>query len=76
MTCIFVRPTFWLGNVLWKVGDIGIINGLIDGTAAGVYRVTAASCVCRRGTSTTMHSPCSSGWRSLITYFTFMSGGR
>jgi NADH-quinone oxidoreductase subunit L len=37
---IFVRPTLWIANVLWKVGDIGIINGLIDGTAAGVYRVT------------------------------------
>ena len=37
---IFVRPTFWIANVLWKVGDVGIINGLIDGTAAGVYRVT------------------------------------
>src|SRR5690606_20818724 len=37
---IFVRPTFWLANFLWKVGDIGIINGLIDGTAAGVWRIT------------------------------------
>jgi len=37
---IFVRPTFWIANVLWKVGDVGIINGMIDGTAAGVYRVT------------------------------------
>ena len=37
---IFVRPTFWIANVLWKVGDVGIINGLIDGTAAGVFRVT------------------------------------
>jgi NADH-quinone oxidoreductase subunit L len=37
---IFVRPAFWLGNFLWKVGDIKIINGLIDGTAASVLGVT------------------------------------
>ena len=50
---IFVRPTFWLGNVLWKVGDIDIINGLIDGTAAGVYRRHAA----RRASADGLHLP-------------------
>ena len=31
---IFVRPTFWLGNVLWKVGDIAIIDGAaVNGSA-------------------------------------------
>ena len=60
---IFVRPTFWLGNVLWKVGDIKIINGLIDGTAAGVFEVTRARCACRPVTSITTPSPCWSASR-------------
>jgi NADH-quinone oxidoreductase subunit L len=73
---VFVRPTFWLGNVLWKVGDIAIINGLIDGTAAGVYRVTAR--VVRLQTGYIYHYAFAMliGLAILITYFTFMSGGR
>ena len=55
---IFVRPTFWIANMLWKVGDIGIINGLIDGTAAGVYRITGRAVGCRPATSTPTPSPC------------------
>ena len=37
---IFVRPAFALGRLLWKGGDGAIIDGAIDGTAAGVVRVT------------------------------------
>jgi NADH-quinone oxidoreductase subunit L len=73
---VFVRPTFWLGNVLWKVGDIAIINGLIDGTAAGVYRITSR--VVRLQTGYIYHYAFAMliGLAILITYFTFMSGGR
>ncbi|RUO97796.1 NADH-quinone oxidoreductase subunit L [Hyphomicrobium sp.] len=37
---IFVRPAFAIGRLLWKGGDGAIIDGTIDGTAAGVVRVT------------------------------------
>jgi len=38
---LFVRPAFWLGRVLWKVGDGRIIDGLgPDGIAARVLDVT------------------------------------
>ena len=37
---IFVRPAFAIGRLLWKGGDGAIIDGAIDGTAAGVGRVT------------------------------------
>jgi len=37
---IFVRPAFAIGRFLWKGGDGAVIDGAIDGTAAGVGRVT------------------------------------
>jgi NADH-quinone oxidoreductase subunit L len=38
---LFVRPTFWIGRLLWKGGDGRIIDGLgPDGVAARVVDVT------------------------------------
>ena len=37
---IFVRPAFAIGRFFWKGGDGAVIDGVIDGTAAGVGRVT------------------------------------
>jgi len=37
---LFVRPAFAIGRFLWKGGDGAVIDGAIDGTAAGVARVT------------------------------------
>ncbi len=73
---IFVRPTFWLGNFLWKVGDIAIINGIIDGTAAGVYRVTARAVRLQTGYIYHYAFTMLVGLALLITYFMFTSGGR
>jgi NADH-quinone oxidoreductase subunit L len=73
---LFVRPTFWLANVLWKVGDIGIINGLIDGTAAGVYRVTARAVRLQTGYIYHYAFTMLIGLALLVTYFMFMGGGR
>ena len=73
---IFVKPTLWLGNVLWKVGDIAIINGLIDGTAAGVYRVTARAVRLQTGYIYHYAFAMLVGLALLISYFMFMSGGR
>jgi len=73
---IFVRPTFWIANFLWKVGDIGIINGLIDGTAAGVYRITARAVQLQTGYIYTYAFAMLVGLALLITYFMFMGGVR
>ncbi len=73
---IFVRPTFWLGNVLWKVGDIKIINGLIDGTAAGVYRVTARAVRLQTGYIYHYAFAMLVGVALLVSYFMFMGGAR
>ncbi|MBP8931081.1 MAG: NADH-quinone oxidoreductase subunit L, partial [Paracoccus sp.] len=41
---VFVRPTLWLGNVLWKKGDGEVIDGTINGVAMGVIpRLTRAA---------------------------------
>jgi NADH-quinone oxidoreductase subunit L len=37
---IFVKPAFAIGRALWKGGDAATIDGIIDGTAGGVQRVT------------------------------------
>jgi NADH-quinone oxidoreductase subunit L len=33
---LFVRPAKWLGTVLWKGGDGGIIDGTLNGIAMGI----------------------------------------
>ncbi|WP_072373891.1 NADH-quinone oxidoreductase subunit L [Hyphomicrobium sp. NDB2Meth4] len=71
---IFVKPTFWLGNFLWKVGDIKIINGLIDGTAAGVYAVTQRAVRIQTGYVYHYAFVMLIGVALLVTYFMFMGG--
>ena len=73
---IFVRPTFWLGNVLWKVGDIKIINGLIDGTAEGVYGVTQRAVRLQTGYIYHYAFAMLIGVALLVSYFMFLSGTR
>ncbi len=73
---IFVRPTFWIANFLWKVGDIGIINGLIDGTAAGVYRITGRAVRLQTGYIYTYAFAMLIGLALFVTYFMFLGGVR
>ncbi|MEO1329700.1 MAG: NADH-quinone oxidoreductase subunit L [Pseudomonadota bacterium] len=41
---IFVRPSMWLGRLLWRRGDGSVIDGAINGLAMGVVpAVTAAA---------------------------------
>ncbi|RCW85835.1 NADH-quinone oxidoreductase subunit L [Paracoccus lutimaris] len=41
---IFVRPTLWLGRMLWKKGDGEVIDGTINGVAMGLIpRLTRAA---------------------------------
>ncbi|QDO99818.1 NADH-quinone oxidoreductase subunit L [Ferrovibrio terrae] len=47
---VFVRPTFWLGNLLWKGGDGKIIDGLgPDGLAATVVRLARRASILQSG---------------------------
>jgi NADH-quinone oxidoreductase subunit L len=73
---IFVRPTFWLGNFLWKVGDIKIINGLIDGTAAAVYGVTQRTVRIQTGYIYHYAFAMLIGLALLVSYVMFMGGPR
>jgi NADH-quinone oxidoreductase subunit L len=73
---IFVRPTFWLGNFLWKVGDIKIINGLIDGTAEAVYGVTQRAVRFQTGYVYHYAFVMLIGVALLVSYFMFMGGPR
>jgi NADH-quinone oxidoreductase subunit L len=73
---IFVRPTFWLGNFLWKVGDIKIINGLIDGTAEAVYGVTQRTVRIQTGYIYHYAFAMLIGLALLVSYVMFMGGPR
>lgn len=72
---IFVRPTMWIGRMLWKLGDGRIIDGLIDGTSARVLDVTRN--VVRLQTGYLYHYAFAMliGVAGLITWFTFGAGG-
>jgi NADH-quinone oxidoreductase subunit L len=73
---IFVRPSMWLGRVLWKVGDGKIIDGLgPDGVASRVLDATRG--VVRLQTGYLYHYAFAMliGVAGLITWFTFGGGG-
>src|SRR5215212_7911788 len=74
---IFVRPTKWVGRLLWKVGDGYIIDGFgPDGVSARVLDVT--SNVVRLQTGYLYHYAFAMliGFAGLITWFMFGSGGQ
>ncbi|MGI9521645.1 MAG: NADH-quinone oxidoreductase subunit L [Hyphomicrobiaceae bacterium] len=77
---LFVKPSFWLGRVLWKGGDEAIIDGLgPDGVAARVMDITGR--VVRLQTGYVYHYAfvMMIGVALIITYFmfggVFASGG-
>jgi NADH-quinone oxidoreductase subunit L len=72
---LFVRPTIWLGRLLWKRGDGSIIDGLgPDGVSARVLDVTRN--VVRLQTGYLYHYAFAMliGVAALITWFIFRSG--
>ncbi len=72
---IFVRPTLWLGRVLWKYGDGRLIDGLgPDGVSARVLDVTRN--VVRLQTGYLYHYAFAMliGVAALITWFMFAGG--
>ncbi len=68
---VFVRPAFAIGRFLWKGGDGAVIDGAIDGTAAGVGRVTGR--VVRLQTGYVYHYAFAMliGVAALLTWLTF-----
>jgi NADH-quinone oxidoreductase subunit L len=73
---IFVRPTLWLGRLLWKGGDGWLIDGFgPDGVSARVIDVTRN--VVRLQTGYLYHYAFAMlvGVAAFITWFMFTSGG-
>mgnify|MGYP001210689099 FL=1 len=71
---IFVRPTLWLGRVLWKDGDGVIIDGTIDGTARGVLWTTGRIVKLQSGYVYHYAFAMLIGVALLISYFIFAGG--
>jgi NADH-quinone oxidoreductase subunit L len=72
---IFVRPTLWLGRVLWKYGDGWLIDGFgPDGVSARVLDVTRN--VVRLQTGYLYHYAFAMliGAAAFITWFMFLAG--
>ena len=72
---IFVRPTFWLGRVLWRYGDGWLIDGFgPDGVSARVVDVTRN--VVRLQTGYLYHYAFTMliGVAAAVTWFMFWSG--
>jgi NADH-quinone oxidoreductase subunit L len=67
---VFVRPTFWLGNLLWKGGDGKIIDGLgPDGLAATVVRLAKRASILQSGYVYHYAFAMLIGVAALVTYF-------
>jgi NADH-quinone oxidoreductase subunit L len=73
---IFVRPAFAIGRFLWKRGDMGIIDGTIDGTASSVLWSTGR--IVRLQTGYVYHYAFAMliGVAAFLTYFMFAGGVR
>jgi NADH-quinone oxidoreductase subunit L len=72
---VLVRPTLWLGRVLWKIGDGRIIDGLgPDGVSARVLDVTRGAVRLQTGYLYHYAFAMLIGVAALVTWFMF--GGR
>ena len=72
---LFVRPAHAIGRFLWRRGDGSVIDGTIDGTAAGVGRITGR--VVRLQTGYVYHYAFAMliGLAALVTWFMLGLGG-
>ena len=71
---IFVRPAFAIGRLFWKGGDGAIIDGTIDGTAAGVAWTTGKIVKLQTGYVYHYAFAMLIGVAALITWFMFAGG--
>ncbi len=71
---LLVRPAKWLGWAFWKGGDGATIDGMIDGTASSVQKVTGR--VVRLQTGFVYHYAFAMliGVAAIITWFMFAGG--
>jgi len=73
---VFVRPTLWLGRLLWKGGDGWLIDGFgPDGISARVIDVTRSVVRLQSGYLYHYAFAMLIGVAALITWFIFRSGG-
>ena len=71
---LFVRPAHRIGRFLWKIGDQGIIDGIIDGTARSVGWATGRIVKLQSGYLYHYAFAMLIGLALLLTYF-IMTGG-
>ena len=71
---VFVRPAKWLGWAFWKGGDGATIDGIIDGTAGGVQKVTGRVVKLQSGYVYHYAFAMLIGVAFLITWFMFAGG--
>ena len=71
---VFVKPAFALGRLFWKGGDGAIIDGTIDGTAAGVSAVTGRVVKMQTGYMYHYAFAMLIGVAALLTWLTFGAG--
>jgi NADH-quinone oxidoreductase subunit L len=72
---LFVRPAQALGRFLWKRGDGSVIDGTIDGTAAGVGRITGRAVRLQTGYVYHYAFAMLIGLAALVTWFMLGLGG-
>jgi NADH-quinone oxidoreductase subunit L len=71
---LFVKPTFAIGRFLWKGGDGAVIDGTIDGTAAGVGRITGRVVKLQTGYMYHYAFAMLIGVAALLTWLTYNAG--
>ena len=71
---LFVKPAFAIGRFFWKGGDVAVIDGAIDGTAAGVGRITQRVVKLQTGYVYTYAFAMLIGVALILSYFTYLNG--
>jgi len=71
---LFVKPAFAIGRLFWKGGDGAIIDGTIDGTAAGIARITGRVVKIQTGYMYHYAFAMLIGVAALLTWLTYNAG--
>ena len=71
---LFVRPAFAIGRFFWKGGDGAVIDGTIDGTAAGVGRITGRVVKLQSGYVYSYAFAMLIGLAAILSYFAYLYG--
>ncbi|GJM00279.1 MAG: NADH:ubiquinone oxidoreductase subunit L [Methyloligella sp.] len=71
---IFVKPALWLANILWKIGDMILIDGFVNGIASRSLDVTGKVKSMQSGYVYHYAFVMMIGLTALITYFVVTGG--